>query len=63
MTTIPRTFVPEFRPGIRTRAPKDGRRAVYREREAGVGYGNSSGYATERRYTRGWTGEPRFRCG
>jgi hypothetical protein len=63
MNTIPRSFVPEFRPGIRPRASNDSRRAVYREREAGVGYGNSSGYATERRYARGWTGQPRFRCG
>ena len=63
MNTIPRSFVPEFRPGIRARASNDSRRAVYREREAGVGYGNSSGYATDRRYARGWNGQPRFRCG
>ena len=63
MNTIPRSFAPEFRPGIRARASNDSRRAVYREREAGVGYGNSSGYATERRYARGWNGQPRFRCG
>lgn len=62
MTTVPRTFVPEFRPGIRTQGTQN-RRAVYRDREAGVGYGNSSGYATDRRYARGWTGQPRFRCG
>ena len=39
------------------------RRAVYREREPGVGYGNSSGYASGRRYSSGWTGQERFRCG
>lgn len=50
-------------PVVRVRAPETSRRAVYRERAPGVGYGNSSGYATERRYARGWDGEPRFRCG
>jgi hypothetical protein len=48
---------------VRPRAPETSRRAVYRERAPGVGYGNSSGYATERRYARGWDGQPRFRCG
>lgn len=62
-TTTPRNFVPEFRPGIRTAVVQGSRRAVYRERETGVGYGNSSGYATERRYAQGWAGQPRFRCG
>ena len=32
-----------------------------RVREFGVGYGNSSGYATTRRYASNW-GAPRFRC-
>ena len=31
-----------------------------RERDFGVGYGNSSGYASARRYTRDW-GNARFR--
>lgn len=31
-----------------------------RARDFGVGYGNSSGYATARRYTSNW-GTPRFR--
>jgi len=31
-----------------------------RERDFGVGYGNSSGYASARRYTRDW-GNERFR--
>ncbi|MGY3266271.1 MULTISPECIES: hypothetical protein [unclassified Lysobacter] len=31
-----------------------------RERDFGVGYGKSSGYATTRRYTTEWAG-PRFR--
>lgn len=63
MTSIPRYPAPTFRPEIRIAVPQGKRRAVYREREAGVGYGNSSGYASERRYVRGWDGQPRFRCG
>ena len=31
-----------------------------RERDFGVGYGKSSGYASDRRYTTDWAG-PRFR--
>jgi hypothetical protein len=50
-------------PVVRPAAPETSRRAVYRERAPGVGYGNSSGYASERRYARGWDGQPRFRCG
>ncbi|HEY5805564.1 MAG TPA: hypothetical protein VIT90_17945 [Lysobacter sp.] len=36
-------------------------RHVHRERDFGVGYGNSSGYATDRRYAQDWM-QPRFRC-
>jgi hypothetical protein len=32
-----------------------------RERDFGIGYGNSSGYASHRRYASHW-GAPRFRC-
>jgi len=32
-----------------------------RERDFGIGYGNSSGYASERRYASDW-GPTRFRC-
>ncbi|HEY0505173.1 MAG TPA: hypothetical protein VGD42_16955 [Lysobacter sp.] len=32
----------------------------HRERDFGVGYGNSSGYASNRRYTNEWA-PPRFR--
>lgn len=32
----------------------------HRERDFGVGYGNSSGYASNRRYTTEWA-PPRFR--
>lgn len=58
-----RSFVPPSRPVVRLRAPETSRRAVYRERAPGVGYGNSSGYASERSYARGWEVQPRFRCG
>lgn len=37
-------------------------RHVHRERDFGVGYGNSSGYASDRCYTRNW-GQERFTCG
>lgn len=33
----------------------------YRERDFGIGYGASSGYALEKRYTSDW-GQVRFRC-
>ncbi|MGI8561846.1 MAG: hypothetical protein ACR2J7_10550 [Luteimonas sp.] len=32
-----------------------------RVRDFGIGYGNSSGYASHRRYASQW-GAPRFRC-
>jgi hypothetical protein len=51
------------RPVVRPRAPETSRRAVYRERAPGVGYGNSSGYASKRSYASGWDVQPRFRCG
>ena len=31
------------------------------DRAFGVGYGSSSGYASAKRHTQGWT-QPRFRC-
>jgi hypothetical protein len=34
----------------------------YRERDFGIGYGTSSGYALDKRYTSDW-GRARFRCG
>jgi hypothetical protein len=38
-------------------------RRAYRERDFGVGYGRSSGYASQRQYANGWNGQLRFRCG
>ena len=35
----------------------------YPERDFGVGYGRSSGYASQRQYVKGWNGQPRFRFG
>ena len=35
-------------------------RHTHRERDFGVGYGNSSGYASQRRYTSNWA-PPHFR--
>ena len=59
----PRSATPSSRPVVRPRAPETSRRAVYRERAPGVGYGNSSGYASKRSYANGWEVQPRFRCG
>lgn len=36
-------------------------RQRYRSRDVGVGYGRSSGYGLDRRYTSDW-GAERFRC-
>ena len=38
-------------------------RRDYRERDFGIGYGRSSGYACERQYASQWIGAVRFRCG
>ena len=42
-------------------APAPARRD-YPQRDFGIGYGRSSGYATSRRYVQAWNGQPRFRC-
>ena len=36
-------------------------RHTHRERDFGVGYGNSSGYASTRQYASNWA-PPRFKC-
>jgi len=36
-------------------------RNIRRERDFGVGYGSSSGYASNRHYAQDWM-QPRFRC-
>lgn len=53
---------PEHRPApVAPAAIPDRRRRHHRERDFGVGYGNSSGYASARRYTDGHV-DPLFRC-
>lgn len=37
-------------------------RHMYRARDFGIGYGKSSGYASDKRYTPTW-GQPRFKFG
>jgi len=63
MTKLPRPSTPVPRPAMQPQPQAAARRALYRERDFGVGYGNSSGYAASRRYAREWAGQPRFRCG
>jgi hypothetical protein len=47
-----------------SRVESDSRHAEanrYRERDFGIGYGTSSGYALDKRYTSDW-GQARFHC-
>ena len=57
-TRNPRT---ETRDVVPATPPSAAPRREHRERDFGVGYGNSSGYASHRRYASNWS-EPRFRC-
>ena len=65
MTTRPLpTAIPNPRNGNRTVLRSDvPTRREYRERDFGVGYGRSSGYASDRRYVSAWNGPIHFRCG
>ncbi|MFS8063268.1 MAG: hypothetical protein ACMG5Z_01645 [Luteimonas sp.] len=71
MTTSTRplltAMLPNGRPGNRTAqrssAATEPSRREYRERDFGVGYGRSSGYASDRRYASPWNGPILFRCG
>ena len=57
-TTVPRLSTPNRAPAPAvTTARRD-----YRERDFGIGYGRSSGYASTRQYATQWNGQPRFRC-
>lgn len=56
-----RTAEQTARPAASTVAAGSSRR-TYRSREVGIGYGRSSGYGLDRRYTSDWAA-PRFRCG
>ena len=66
MTTRPLpTAIPNPRNGNRTprSTAEVPTRREYRERDFGVGYGRSSGYASDRRYASAWNGPIHFRCG
>ena len=61
-------FLRTFSPNPNASSPSKGAiaitlpvRHVHRERDFGVGYGNSSGYASPRRYVDNRS-QPRFRC-
>jgi hypothetical protein len=59
----PRSFQPTSPSPVQDRravAPTLPVRHTHRERDFGVGYGNSSGYASNRRYASNWA-TPRFR--
>lgn len=58
-TTTLRTPSPDRRLSTPAQPPA---RREYRERDFGVGYGRSSGYASTRHYATQWNGQPRFRC-
>ena len=60
MNTLPRTPLPQR--SLSSQAGPAVARRPYPERDFGIGYGRSSGYATARRYAMAWAGEPRFRC-
>ncbi len=63
-TTIPFSISPSFaRSATQTPPSATSPRREYRERDFGVGYGRSSGYASQRQYANGWNGQLRFRCG
>jgi hypothetical protein len=66
MTTSTRSFQTAMRPNYRPLHPAtaaESTRREYRERDFGVGYGRSSGYASDRRYASAWNGPLHFRCG
>jgi hypothetical protein len=48
-------------PSVQNVQPISQARRTHRERDFGVGYGSSSGYASGKRYTSDWA-QPRFRC-
>ncbi|MEO6264697.1 MAG: hypothetical protein ABIO58_07045 [Luteimonas sp.] len=64
MTTTLRTLEPApTRPPVAQAQKPVAARREYRERDFGIGYGRSSGYASNRRYANAWGGLPHFRCG
>ena len=68
MTTSPRPLLKNTPQSDRRAAARPSIAAApvrreYRERDFGVGYGRSSGYASDRRYANSWSGPTLFRCG
>ena len=66
MTTSTRSIQTAMRPNNHPQHPAtatEPARREYRERDFGVGYGRSSGYASDRRYASAWNGPIHFRCG
>ncbi len=61
MTRTDRRQTPRTDPSTPQPAPRV-RRGQHRERDFGIGYGNSSGYGCTRRYASDWNGAARFRC-
>ena len=55
-----RTFAAPFAKSTKVPPAVLANARAHRERDFGVGYGNSSGYASNRRYTSEWA-PPRFR--
>ena len=62
MNAIPQFPSPQPLPRNDHAANPSGNARPYNERDFGIGYGRSSGYATARRYVSPWNGQPRFRC-
>jgi hypothetical protein len=62
MNTPTQRFPRSPRPAVAAQAAPAAPRREYRERDFGVGYGRSSGYASARRYVAPWNGQPHFRC-
>ena len=59
VTLAPRT--PVNVPSRVESAPRHSQPGRYRARDFGIGYGASSGYALDKRYTSDW-GQTRFQC-
>ena len=57
-TTVPRLSAPNRAPAPAVPTA----RRDYRERDFGIGYGRSSGYASTRQYATRWNGLLLFRC-
>ena len=61
MNIVNAIATPSFRKAANEAAAVQPARRERRERDFGIGYGNSSGYAATRRYVNDW-GLTRFRC-